>query len=125
MSAALIRKLTLTAVNASMDSTGVESTTLRAYDQLRSGCRRSQNVKLSVVNLGGVLVIKQWALRRQARSTHIVDTHEFCGPQVYEQRWHIDTFTDGMKRRTNSHLASRKSNTIDTDSTLRFVASAL
>ncbi len=56
MLATLLRKLELTAENAAMDSTGMEPTTRNAYYEMRSGGRRKQHVKLSLVILCGVLM---------------------------------------------------------------------
>ncbi len=56
MLASLNRKLELTAENAAMDSTGMESTARSAYYEMRSGGRRKQYLKLSLVILCGVLM---------------------------------------------------------------------
>ena len=56
MFATLLQKLKLTSENAAMDSTGMEPTTRSAYYEMRSGGRRKQYVKLSLVILCGVLM---------------------------------------------------------------------
>ena len=56
MLATLLRKLELTAENAAIDSTGMEPTTRSEHDDMQSGGRRKQYVKLSLVILCGVLM---------------------------------------------------------------------